>query len=59
VGLEGASEEHRYKFLIPRAHVAEFFSYAAAQMNCTVTNNNGFISFTYKSKTQEGQGGDK
>ena len=59
VGLEGASEEHRYKFLIPRAHVAEIFSYAAAQMNCTVTNNNGFISFTYKSKTQEGQGGDK
>ena len=59
VGLEGASEEHRYKFLIPRAHVAEVFSHAATQMNCTVTNNNGFISFTYKSSTQEGQGGDK
>ena len=59
VGLKGTSEEHRYKFLIPRAHVAEIFAHAATQMNCTVTNNNGFISFTYKSSTQEGQGGDK
>ena len=57
--LKGASEEHRYNFLIPRAHVAEVFSHAATQMNCTVTNNNGFISFTYKSSTQEDQDGDK
>ena len=49
----------RYSFQIPRAHVDEIFSYAAAQMNCTVTNNNGFISFTYKSSTQEDQDGDK
>ena len=59
VGLKGSNEEHRYKFLIPRAHVAEIFSYAAAQMNCTVTNNNGFISFTYKSSAQEDQDDDK
>ena len=59
LGMKGASEEHRYKFLIPRAHVAEIFSHAATQMNCTVTNNNGFISFTYKSSTQEDQDGDK
>ncbi len=59
VGLEGANEDLRYTFLIPRALVAEVFSYAATQMNCTVTNNNGFISFTYKSSTQEDQDGDK
>ena len=53
MGLEmkGASEDLRYNFQIHRAHVAEIFSYAAAQMNCTVTNNNGFISFSYKSNT--------
>ena len=27
--------------------------------NCTVTNDNGFISFTHKSSTQEGLDGDK
>ena len=59
VGLEGANEDLRYTFLIPRALVAEVFSHAATQMNCTVTNNNGFISFTYKSSTQEDQDGDK
>ena len=53
LGMKGASEDLRYTFLIPRASVAEIFSHAAAQVNCTVTNNNGFISFTYKSGTRE------
>ena len=47
VSMDGGK---RYSFQIPRAHVAEIFSYAAAQMNCTVTNENGFISFTYNAK---------
>ena len=59
VGLKGSNEDFRYTYQIPRAHVAEIFSYAAAQMNCTVTNDNGFISFTYKSTAQEDQDGDK
>ncbi len=47
VSMDGGK---RYSFQIPRAHVAEIFSYAAAQMNCTVTDENGFISFTYNAK---------
>ena len=54
--LKGSSENAHYTFQIPRAHVAEIFSYAAAQMNCTVTNDNGFISFSYKSNTNTGGG---
>ena len=54
--LKGSSENARYTFQTPRAHVAEIFSYAAAQMNCTVTNDNGFISFSYKSNTNTGGG---
>ncbi len=59
LGLKGSNEGFRYTYQIPRAHVAEIFSYAAAQMNCTVTNDNGFISFTYKSTAQEDQDDDK
>ena len=53
VSMDGGK---RYSFQIPRAHVAEIFSYAAAQMNCTVTDENGFISFTCKAKEDQDGG---
>ena len=61
MGLEmkGAREDFRYNFQIPRTHVAGIFSYAAAQLNCTVTNQNGFISFTYKPNSELDQGDGK
>ncbi len=55
LGTEGAREDFRYNFQIPRMHVVEILSYAAAQLNCTVTNQNGFISFTYKANSKEDQ----
>ena len=59
VSIGGDQENVRYDFQIPRAHVAEIFSYAATQMNCTVTNENGFIFFSSKSKINEDQSNGK